>query len=230
MKACSMGVRLSLVLTLALVAAGCTVTRPAVHVATPTTVTPPEAPAAEPQTRTAGAIFSDSTWRPLFEDRRARHPGDVLTVNIAENTSASQNTSSQIDRRGTFEGGITALPFTSAYSLARANFEGSTSNSFEGSGANESDNLFKGSITVTVIEVLSNGNMKVSGEKQIGLNGSVDVLRFSGVVTPRSIQPDNSVVSTQIADARLEFTGRGPVHESLVMGWLSRFFLSFLPL
>ena len=208
----------------------CTMTRPAVHVATPTTVAPPELPAAEPQARTAGAIFSEASWRPLFEDRRARHPGDILTVNIAENTSASQNTSSQIDRRGSFEGGISALPFTTAYSLARANFEGSTSNSFEGSGANESDNLFEGSITVTVIDVLSNGNLRVSGEKQIGLNGSVDVLRFSGVVSPRTIRPDNSVISTQIADARLEFTGRGPVHESLVMGWLSRFFLSFLPL
>ncbi|MEZ5661379.1 MAG: flagellar basal body L-ring protein FlgH [Burkholderiaceae bacterium] len=201
-----------------------------VHVATPTTFTPPVVELAQPQQRTAGAIYSEANWRPLFEDRRARHQGDILTIEISENMSASQSTNSQINRTSSMEGGLVALPFTGTSSLARANFEGSSSNSFQGKGNNESDNVFEGRITVTVIDVLSNGNLKVSGEKQIGLNGSVDVLRFSGVISPRTIRPDNSVISTQVADARLEFTGKGPVHESRVMGWLSRFFLSFLPI
>lgn len=210
--------------------AGCTVTQPSVHVATPTTLAPPPVETVAPQTRTSGAIYAESSWRPLFEDRRARHPGDILTIEIAENTSASQSKNSQIDRTSKIEGSIAALPFTSASSLARANFEGNSTNSFQGKGANESDNLFEGTITVTVIEVLGNGNLRVSGEKQIGLNGSVDVLRFSGVVAPRTVRPDNSVPSNQVADARLEFTGRGPVQESTVMGWLARFFLTFLPI
>ncbi|MEZ5649141.1 MAG: flagellar basal body L-ring protein FlgH [Burkholderiaceae bacterium] len=208
----------------------CTSIDSGVHIATPTTIAPPPVPSAEPQVRTTGAIYSEVSWRPLFEDRRARHPGDILSIEITEKTSASQSTNSQIDRSAKIDGGIVALPFTGASALARANFEGNSSNSFQGKGNNESDNVFKGNITVTVIDVLSNGNLRVSGEKQIGLNGSVDILRFSGVISPRTIRPDNSVVSTQVADARLEFTGRGPVHESRVMGWLSRFFLSFLPI
>ena len=85
-------------------------------------------------------------------------------------------------------------------------------------------------ITATVTGVLPNGHLLVSGEKQIGVNENVDVLRFSGQVDPRSIQPGNSVASAQIANVRLEHRGRGAQAEAQVIGWLARFFLSVLPI
>jgi flagellar L-ring protein precursor FlgH len=80
-----------------------------------------------------------------------------------------------------------------------------------------------------VIEVLPNGHLVVSGEKQIGVNQNVDVLRFSGTVDPRVLQPGSIVSSTQVANVRVESRGRGAQSEAQTVGWVSRFFLSFLP-
>ena len=106
---------------------------------------------------------------------------------------------------------------------------GESSNQFSGKGDNENANNFAGIITVTVQEVLPNGHLLVAGEKQIGVNSNVDVLRFSGTVDPRHIQPGNVVPSAQVANARIESKGRGPVDEALSIGWLGRFFLNVFP-
>ncbi|MCB1995497.1 MAG: flagellar basal body L-ring protein FlgH, partial [Rhodoferax sp.] len=91
-------------------------------------------------------------------------------------------------------------------------------------------NDFKGTITATVTRVLPNGHLIITGEKQIGVNSNVDVLRFSGQVDPRSIKPGNTVSSTQVANVRLEHRGRGAQAEAQVIGWLARVFLSILPI
>lgn len=177
-----------------------------------------------------GAIFQVATYRPLFEDRRARHVGDLLTIDLVEKTSARKSSSSSIDRTGSVGGSITALPFVRSSRLDRLAAKGESSNSFEGKGETGSDNMLTGTITVTVVEVLPNGNLLISGEKQVGVNQNVDVLRFSGVVAPQSIQGDNRVPSNKVADARVEFRGRGDVDRAQTVGWLSRFFLSWLPI
>jgi flagellar L-ring protein precursor FlgH len=178
----------------------------------------------------SGAIFSVSNHRPLFENRRARMPGDVLTIKIVEKTSASKTSNSSIDRQGSSEGSITALPFMKEGTLGKLGISGESANTFAGKGATDSNNDFNGQITVTVAQVMRNGNLVVAGEKQVGLNGNVDILRFHGVVNPSTILPDNSVLSSRVADARLDYSGRGQIKETQTMGWLSRFFLSFLPI
>ena len=85
-------------------------------------------------------------------------------------------------------------------------------------------------ITATVTDVLPNGHLLISGEKQIGVNDNIDVLRFSGQVDPRSIQAGNSVASAQIANVRLEHKGRGAQADAQIIGWLARFFLTVLPI
>ena len=87
-----------------------------------------------------------------------------------------------------------------------------------------------GTITVLVTGVLPNGHLLIQGEKQIGVNANVDVLRFSGQVDPRAIQPGNSVPSAQIANVRVEHRSRGQQADAQVMGLLSRFFLSVMPI
>jgi flagellar L-ring protein precursor FlgH len=177
-----------------------------------------------------GAIFQPSQYRPLFEDHRARLVGDTLTIVIAEKVSASQKSSSSVDKSGKVDAGITAFPLLSANSFNRAGVAGTSSNTFAGKGATESSNDFSGTITAVVTEVLPNGHLVIAGEKQIGVNHNVDVLRFSGQVDPRSILIGNHVPSTQIANVRVEHRGRGQQAEAQGIGWLSRFFLNLLPI
>jgi flagellar L-ring protein FlgH len=188
-------------------------------------VAPPAQPAAPAAT---GSIFNSASYRPLFEDHRARLVGDTLTVQIVEKVSASAKSTSSVDKNGGVDAGVSAIPLVK--SLTRASASATGSNTFEGKGATESSNDFTGTITVVVREVLPNGHLLVAGEKQIGVNNSVDSLRFSGQLDPRTIQAGNSVASTQIANVRLEQRGRGAQADAQVMGWLGRVFLSVLPI
>lgn len=180
-------------------------------------------------TAPTGGLFHLASYRPAFEDRRARLVGDTVTINILENVTATQKSTSNIDRTGSSTAGITALPFMNAASLGKLNVGGTSENKFEGKGNTENTNTFSGTITTTVIEVLPNGHLVVSGEKQVGVNQNVDVLRFSGTVDPRNIQSGSVVSSTQVANARIQSRGRGAQDEVQTVGWLSRFFFSVLP-
>jgi flagellar L-ring protein precursor FlgH len=177
-----------------------------------------------------GAIFQAGQYRPLFEDHRARLVGDTLVVNIVEKVTATQSSKSTIDKGGSVDASVTAVPGLNPKALARATAAGTSSNSFEGKGDTENTNDFSGTITVIVTGVLPNGHLMIAGEKQIGVNQNVDVLRFSGLVDPRSIQPGNAVQSTQIANVRVEHRGRGAQADANAIGWLSRFFLNILPI
>jgi flagellar L-ring protein FlgH len=177
-----------------------------------------------------GSIFQAAQYRPLFEDHRARLVGDTVTVQIVEKVSASQKSTSSIDKGGAVEGSISALPLINPNSFARASVSGAMTNTFAGKGSTENTNDFSGTITATVTDVLANGHLVITGEKQIGVNHNVDVLRFSGQVDPRSIQPGNSVASAQIANVRIEHRGRGAQADANGIGWLGRFFLNVLPL
>jgi len=177
-----------------------------------------------------GAIYQAAAYRPLFEDHRARLPGDTLTVLIVEKVSASQKSTSSIDKSGELNGAISALPGIAANSFNRASVAGTSSNTFGGKGATESSNDFSGTITVLVTGVLPNGHLLIQGEKQIGVNANVDVLRFSGQIDPRAIQAGNSVPSAQVANVRVEHRSRGQQADAQVIGLLSRFFLNVMPI
>jgi len=197
----------------------------------------PARPAPPPQlVLPNGAIYqaqyasaSGYSYRPLFEDRRARAVGDVLTININETTAASKKSGSTAARNGSDNMSVTSLAGLPGKSFLGANLAASSASTFEGKGDSASNNAFTGIITVTVIEVLPNGNLLVSGEKQIGINQGSEFVRFSGVVNPAMISPANAVSSTQVADVRLEYRGNGYIDEAQTMGWMQRFFLSFMP-
>lgn len=192
---------------------------------------PLNAPGAAPRPAT-GSLFNTSSYRPNFEDRRARLVGDTVTIVIVENLAASQKSTSTANRTSSISGEITAVPgfnFPAGSAQAQARVGASSANDFAGKGGTESANTFSGSITATVAEVLPNGHLLVVGEKQIGVNQNVDVLRFSGSVDPRSILPGSVVNSNQVANVRVESRGRGAQYEAQTVGWLSRFFFSFMP-
>ena len=205
---------------------GCAFFGPTVDVAETTPPIPEPTPAPP---AAMGSIYKAANYRPLFEDHRARLLGDTLVVQIVEKVTAVQKSTSSIDKSGSVSAGVTALPGVSPNAFARAGAEGNSSNTFAGKGAVENSNDFSGTITVVVRQVLPNGHLLIAGEKQIGVNQNVDVLRFSGQVDPRAIQPGNLVQSAQIANVRLEQRGRGAQAEAQAIGWLGRVFLSMLP-
>lgn len=218
--------RLMLLPLLAVMVVGCVTTTPPTAVHQPMTARP------EPRAQVAaanGSIYQVSNSRPLFEDRRARFVGDTITINIAEKTQASKKSDTKAERSQAIETSVptvSGLPFKSAQGMA---LTVDSSNKFGGKGENSSTNDFTGTITATVIEVYPNGNLLVSGEKMIGLKEGEEFVRFSGVVNPNTITSANTVQSTQVADARMEFKANGFVDSAQVMGWLGRFFLSFMP-
>ncbi len=192
---------------------------------------PPPAPI-PPQAISNGSIYQPTAYGnyPLFEDRRPRNIGDIVTIVIQEKTNAAKNVSTNTDRNS--EAG---LEFGVSPSIlpgdlgARQNFGVTGNNSAQGSGSSRADNMFAGTLTTTVIGVMPNGNLQVAGEKQIAINRGSEYIRFSGVVDPRSISGSGTVPSTLVADARIEYRSRGVMDEVQTMGWLQRFFLNISP-
>ena len=193
----------------------------------PMTLRPEPRPTTAPPT---GSIYQPAYVRPLFEDRRARLVGDILTINLAEKTSAQKSSNASASRNADLSAGLTAMNKVPLSGLVGLNIAANNETDFSGKGAAAANNLFTGTITVTVIEVYPNGNLLVSGEKQIAINQGQEFIRFSGVVNPYNITPANSVQSTQVADARIEYKGSGYIDEAQTMGWLQRFFLTILPI
>lgn len=217
---------LLVVLALPLVLAGCVATTPPSAIHQPMSVRPEPRMAVAPSN---GAIYNVASARPLFEDRRARFVGDTLTINIQETVQASKKGNTTAERTQAVAAEVptvVGLPFKGAQGTA---LEASSSNKFSGKGENTSSNAFTGTITVTVIEVYPNGNLLVSGEKQIGLKEGEEFIRFSGVVNPNYVTAANTVTSTLVADARIEYKANGFLDSAQVMGWLGKFFLSFMP-
>ena len=219
--------RVPLAVMLVTLFAACSHIEPRVAMVEPTSARP--APTALKPINN-GAIFQQAAHRPLFEDPRARLTGDIITIAINEKNSASRTSSSNTSKTNDIKAGIPTLGGLSASALKNASVAANSSNTFSGKGDTANDNAFTGTITVTVVNVLPNGNLVVAGEKQIGINHNLEFIRFSGVINPVTLQAGNIVESTKVADARLEYTGKGYIDEAQRMGWLSRFFLTFLPI
>ena len=202
---------------------GCAIT-PDTTVQQPMTAKPV---AAKPPEAKNGAIFSTASYKPMFEDRRARFVGDILTINITENTSASKQGASSGSKNGEVDAKASVLMDSPQHGTA---FSASSSNKYEDKAALNASNTFSGSVSVTVIDVLSNGNLVVSGEKQIALDKGNEFIRLSGVVNPDYIRPGNLVASSQVADARIEYRTNSRIDAAQVASILTRFFLSFIPI
>lgn len=177
-----------------------------------------------------GAIFQTASYRPLFEDRRARMVGDILTIAITEKTNAAASNGKTASKTGALSANspqIFGMP-TSTVNMLGLSVNNATK--LEEKDARTAGNTFSGTIAATVIEVLPNGNLVVSGEKQIAFDKGSEFVRFSGVVSPDTIGSGNVVPSTQVADARVEYRSNTHFDRSDFASILARFFLSVLPM
>jgi len=174
-----------------------------------------------------GGIFTAAAYHPMFEDRIPRYVGDILTINITENTNAIKAGEHSGSKVGSANTSISSL---FGHAVPKATFAGSSTNTFDNKADEKSSNIFNGSITVTVVDVLPNGNLEVSGEKQISFDNGTEFVRFSGVVSPDSITVGNFVPSNKVADARIEYRTNSKIDGAGIASMAARFFLSVLPL
>lgn len=194
-------------------------------------------PVAAPAPQNSGAIYQAAYNMPLFEDIKARRIGDTLTIVLQERTQASKDAKTETSKENdvrvdnpTLLGAplkfdTPLLPHGSNRS-SDLGTSLSSSKEFSGEGSSSQGNSLTGNITVTIADVLPNGNLVVRGEKWLTLNQGDEYIQISGIVRPFDIKTDNTVLSSQVADARITYSGKGTLADSNRMGWLARFFNS----
>ncbi|HET6555538.1 MAG TPA: flagellar basal body L-ring protein FlgH [Dyella sp.] len=176
---------------------------------------------------TDGAIYHAEQGMELFNDARAHRVGDILTVSLVESTQASKKaTTSTSKKDNTNITTPTILGHALKVGGNSADISTAGDRSFDGTGNSSQSNQLTGSITVTVAQRLSNGNLLVRGEKMLTINQGQELIRISGIVRPQDILQDNTVPSTRVADAQIGYTGKGSLADANTQGWLSRFFNS----
>jgi len=177
-----------------------------------------------------GAIFQASTAHPLFEDRTARRVGDTMTIVINEKTAAGKQEAGSTSRAASVDYSVPLMLGMPPAKTANFDISTSSANKFDGKGATSSSNNFNGTIGVTVIDVLPNGNLMVKGEKQIALDRGAEFIRISGVIDPLNVMAGNIVSSSLVADVRIEYRTNARFDQSDVSSQFAKFFMSVMPL
>ena len=187
----------------------------------PAVAAPPVPPPAN------GAIFQIGGYTPLTSGMRASQVGDVLTIMLVERTSATKSSSANTDRSGDIS---LVPPASGPLSLLKPKFLNSSgAQSFQGQGDAAQSNALTGEVSVTVTAVYPNGTMLVRGEKLLTLNRGDERLQMSGIVRAADISPDNKIISTRVADAKIRYIGKGEIARASRQGWLQRFFSKVSP-
>ncbi len=174
-----------------------------------------------------GGIYRPGFSVSLFEDRRASRVGDIISVVLSERTQSSKTADTEITKENTvsLDAG-TILGKTPSFGDYNLGTNVTQDRELTGEAASDQSNSLVGSIAVTVSDILPNGLLVVRGEKWMTLNRGEEYIRIRGLIRPEDVQPDNSIVSTKLADARITYSGTGDLADSNKHGWASRFFNS----
>jgi flagellar L-ring protein precursor FlgH len=187
----------------------------------------------KPVSQTGPIQYSDSIYQSgsswyLLEDIKPRRVGDMLTVTLQEKTDAKKQADTETKKAT--DNSITAAtllgaPITASdRELLATKLE--SSYDFKGEGDSQQSNSLTGSVTVTVVEVLVNGNLVVQGEKWVTINQGDEYIRLRGIVRPSDISPDNTISSERVANAQIQYSGEGTIANTNEQGWLAKFFNS----
>jgi len=183
----------------------------------------PELTVPDPPPATAGAIYRADAGLSLFADHKARNIGDILTINLLESTIAQSSADTTVNKNSSID---VAAPNLFGYADKKGNLSASVSGKrgFTGNGKSAQSNRLQGQVTVSVIQRLPNGNLVVSGQKNLRLNQGNELVQIQGIVRPEDIGADNIVQSSKVANAQIAYGGRGAMAQANAMGWLARFF------
>ncbi|RJQ84829.1 MAG: flagellar basal body L-ring protein FlgH [Desulfobacteraceae bacterium] len=179
---------------------------------------------------TDGSLFDErAVLGELFINLKARRIGDIVTIRIVENSSASNQASTTTDRSSSLTAGIEGFfnaekryandhPFFNPFSSVK----GAINSEFEGTGATKRSGALSAYMTARVMDILPNGNLVIEGNREVRVNAENQQITLTGIIRPRDISADNIIQSTYIADARIAYSGKGVINERQRPGWFTR--------
>lgn len=184
----------------------------------------------------------------LFMDRKARRVGDILTIEIVESSSASNEANTETDRESSLSASIEQFfgvedryldpahpsfkqfrDFNPFAQSGEASVKGGMSSAFEGNGATSRSGAVKATMTARVVEVMPSGNLKIIGSREVTVNHERQFITLYGMVRPRDISANNVILSSYIADARIAYSGSGIVNDRQRPGWMSNIINNIWP-
>ena len=181
-----------------------------------------------PPQQSNGAIYQAGYDMRMFEDHTAKRVGDILTINLEEQTQAKKVADLDVQKDNSISASATVLMGLDPSILFGNDLSATlaSKHEFTGEGEANQSNSLNGKISVTVVAVLPNGNLKIRGEKRVTLNDGNEYIRLLGIVRPVDINESNEISSNKVADATIMYTGEGTVADSSKVGFFAKFFLS----
>lgn len=179
--------------------------------------------------QTAGSLWTESRGG-MFVDMKGRTVGDIVTVVIVENASATKEATTETDRTSSMSAGITNILGLEKYISQLGNsaidptalINATTTNDFEGGGKTERKENLVATLTTQVVELLANGNLRIEGNKTVTVNNEMQIVKLSGTIRQADISPGNTVDSKNILNARIAYVGEGVISDKQQQGWLVR--------
>lgn len=202
------------------------------HVADIKRIEEPILPTPMPQKIEEGSLWSEATGINLYPDRRARNVGDIVIVRIVEDPEAELNANTKTSRSSSISAKLKLLGYMKA--LAEKNsrlaqdpgnddlINAALSSGFDGEGSSDRDGHIKAYISALVADKLPNGNLYINGKREVKVNNETQYITISGIIRPDDISPSNEISSTYVANARITYSGVGPIADKQKPGWLGR--------
>lgn len=205
--------------------AGCTATREAPVITQP--VIQPQT-YQEPATYNPGSLYNPNQYRSLYEDGRARRVGDIVTINVIEQQAGTQEVTTDATRTNSTSATISALGtrkslFGIPIGASAPLFEASSASDLQGDAETTRTNNITATLAARVINVLPDGNLQIEAVREITLNNETQYMVVTGLIRARDIAANNTIASTQIANAKIEYYGQGVLSQKNKPGWLTRF-------
>lgn len=187
-----------------------------------------------PPPKTVGSLWQEENGRAyLYEDLRAMRAGDILTIKIVEKHKGSKSADTKAERESTIDNSVSASGTGIGYlgipgvrlgaeATRGLGLEASAKNKFGGKGATNREDTLTGTISAIVTEILPNGDLRIEGRREVTVNSEKQVMTLSGVVRRVDVDTKNTVLSSAIADAKIEYSGLGVVDDVQRPGWLVR--------
>ena len=208
----------------------------------PTAYVPITSAAVRPASTVSETPSEGSLWRDnaplitMFSDQKARSVGDIVTIKIAESSKATNKASTATDRSSSLSASLDAFfnaekryPADHPFFNPFAKVAGGLESEFEGTGTTRRSGDLDAYITALVTQVLPNGNLVVTGSREVLINNENQIIQLSGVIRPRDINARNQVLSTFVADARISYSGTGVVNDRQKPGWLTTILMKVWP-
>ena len=187
---------------------------------------PPQAAQAKPE----GTIYAAGNGLDLYADSRAKRVGDIVLVRIVENSRANKEANTKTERESTVTGGVSNLfgfetwlaDRNSRFSPSLTQLQAKLTNDFEGKGKTDRKSNVTATISARIIDITTDGNLNIRGYQEVKVNNETQHIILSGIIRPQDVAQDNSVLSTHVADARIEYSGQGVIGDKQQPGWLAR--------